>query len=192
MKLIVAITGASGVIYAKRLLEVLREANIEVSVIISITAEKVIRKELGISKSEIQNLASEYFDVYDMEAPVASGSVLNDGMLIVPCTMATLAAIASGLSFNLITRTADVMLKESRPLVLVPRETPLSEVHLENMLRLKKMGVHIVPAMPAFYNYPQNIDDLVDFVVGRILDALKIKHKVYKRYLENHKKSKGV
>jgi len=184
MKLVVAITGASGVIYAKRLLEVLKDANIRVSLIISTTGEKVIQKELHVSKREIENLASENFGAYNIEAPPASGSVLHDGMIIIPCTMATLAAIASGFSFNLITRAADVMLKEARPLVLVPRETPLSQVHLENMLRLKKMGVHIVPAMPAFYNAPQKMDDLIDFIVGRVLDILKIKHSIYKRYLE--------
>jgi len=185
MKIVVAITGASGVIYARRLLEVLKDTGVTISLIISATAERVIQKELGVSKTEIQSLALEHFDVNDVEAPVASGSVLCDGMVIVPCTMATLAAIASGLSFNLITRTADVMLKEARPLVLVPRETPLNQIHLENMLKLKKAGVHILPAMPAFYNSPKGIDDLVDFVVGRILDILKIKHNIYKRYLED-------
>lgn len=179
-----AITGASGVIYAKRLLEVLRDLNIEVALVVSNTGEKVVQTELNIHKKDLEKMASESFEANNVEAPIASGSTLYEAMVIVPCTMATLGAVASGLSFNLITRAADVMLKESRKLVLVPRETPLNEIHLENMLKLKKMGVYIIPAMPAFYNNPQEIDDLINFVVGRILDVLKIKHNIYRRYLE--------
>ena len=188
MAVVVAITGASGVVYAKRLLEVLKDLRIEVALTISNGGEKVISSEMGdFSKKKFEKLATEVFDAYDVGAPIASGSLAHTryrAMVIIPCTMATLGAIASGNTFGLISRAADVMMKERRPLVIVPRETPLNEIHLENMLKLRRMGVNIIPAMPAFYNSPKTIDDMVNFVVGRVLDVLEIENKVFPRYLE--------
>lgn len=184
MKLVVAITGASGVIYGKRLLEVLRNKNIETHLVISQAAEKLIEHELGTTAKEIKNLASHAYEVTDWNSPIVSGSFKTDGMVIAPCSMKTLAGIASGYSDNVILRAADVTLKEKRKLILVPRETPLSAVHLRNMLDLAKQDVLIVPAMPAYYHKPKNIEALVDFIVGKVLDLLGIKHKLYKGWQE--------
>jgi len=187
LKLIVAITGASGVIYAKRLLEALRGSDVETHLVISRNAEKIIEHELGVTKKEIENLASHIYDVDDWESPITSGSFRLDGMVIVPCSMKTLAGIAHGYSDNVILRAADVMLKEGRKLILVPRETPLNVVHLRNMLWLAKQGVHMVPAMPAFYHKPKSIEDLVNYIVGKVLDILGIEHTLYRRWKENGK-----
>jgi len=182
MRLIVAITGASGVIYGKRLLKVLREKNVETHLIISKAAKKVIKHELGTTKEDLEKLAEHVYDVDDWSSPVVSGSFKTDGMIIIPCSMKTLAGIAHGYSDNLILRAADVTLKEKRRLILVPRETPLNVVHLRNMLELAEQGVVIVPAMPAYYHKPKGIGDLVDFVVGKVLDLLGIDHTLYKRW----------
>jgi 4-hydroxy-3-polyprenylbenzoate decarboxylase len=123
-----------------------------------------------------------YYPIEDVGASIASGSFRTAGMAIVPCSMGTLSGIAQGASGNLLERAADVMLKEGRPLVLVPRETPLNAIHLEHMLRLARLGVRIVPAMPAFYHRPRTMEDLVDFVVGKILDAMGIDHELFKRW----------
>ncbi len=187
LKLIIAITGASGVIYARRLLEALRSSNVETHLVISRNAEKVIEHELGVAKKEIENLASHVYDVDNWESPIISGSFRSDGMVIVPCSMKTLAGIAHGYSDNVILRAADVMLKEGKKLILVPRETPLSVVHLRNMLWLARHGVHIVPAMPAFYHKPKSVEDLVNFIVGKVLDILGIEHTLYRRWKENEK-----
>ena len=180
--MIVAITGASGVIYGKRLLEVLREKNIETHLIISRAGEKIIEHELGITKSELERLSNYAYEEDDLAAPLASGSFLTDGMIIIPCSTKTLAGIAHGYSENLILRAAEVSLKERRKLILVPRETPLSVVHLRNLLELSTQGVIIIPAMPAFYHKPKNISGLVDFIVGKVLDSLGIKHELFERY----------
>lgn len=184
MRLIVAITGASGVVYGKRLLKVLREKNVETHLIISKAAEKVIEYELGMAKEDLEKLADHAYDVDDWSSPIVSGSFKTDGMIIIPCSMKTLAGIAHGYSDNLVLRAADVTLKEKRRLTLVPRETPLNVVHLRNMLVLAKQGVVIVPAMPAYYHKPKDIDDQVDFVVGKVLDLLEMKHTLYKRWRE--------
>ena len=184
MRLIVAITGASGVVYGKRLLKVLREKNVETHLIISKAAEKVIEYELGMAKEDLEKLADHAYDVDDWSSPIVSGSFKTDGMIIIPCSMKTLAGIAHGYSDNLVLRAADVTLKEKRRLILVPRETPLNVVHLRNMLVLAKQGVVIVPAMPAYYHKPKDIDDQVDFVVGKVLDLLEMKHTLYKRWRE--------
>ncbi len=183
MRLVVAITGASGVVYGKRLLEVLKDKKIETHLIISKAAEKVTEHELETSKDDIEKLAVHSYDVDDLRAPMVSGSYKTDAMIIIPCSMKTLAGIAHGYSDNLILRTADVMLKEKRKLILVPRETPLNVIHLRNMLELAKQGVTIVPAMPAYYHKPNNINDLVDYVVGKVLDCLEIDHELYERWL---------
>jgi 4-hydroxy-3-polyprenylbenzoate decarboxylase len=182
MKLIVAITGASGAIYGKRLLEILKKKNIETHLIVSKTGEQIIEYELETEKKEIVKLANFSYDEYDFNAPLASGSFLVDGMIIIPCSMKTIAGIAHGYSENLILRSADVILKEKRNLILVPRETPLNIVHLRNLLELAIQGIHIIPAMPAFYHKPKNIDDIIDFIIGKIFDSLGIKHELFERW----------
>ncbi|MEM1575588.1 MAG: UbiX family flavin prenyltransferase [Nitrososphaerota archaeon] len=186
MKLIVALTGASGVIYGKRLLEILKEKNIETYLIVSNNCEKIIKHELGIEKKDIEKLASHSYNENDLLAPITSGSTKIDGMIIIPCSMKTLAGIACGFSENLILRAADVILKEKRKLIIVPRETPLNPIHLENMLKLARIGAIILPASPAFYHKPEKIDDLVDFIIGKILDIIGIEHNLFKRWVNFH------
>ena len=181
MQLIVAITGASGVIYGKRLLEVLRGHH-EVHLIISKNSEKLIEYELKTTKKELAKLANHVYDEDFLNSPISSGSFITDAMVIVPCSMKTLAGIAHGYSENLISRAADVILKEKRKLILVPRETPLNNVHLRNLLELAMQGVIILPAMPAFYHKPKKIEDLTDFIVGKILDSLGLGHELFKRW----------
>ena len=184
MRLIVAITGASGVVYGKRLLETLRDKNVETHLVISRIAERIIEHELGVTKKALESLAHHVHKVNDWNSAIASGSFKTDGMAIAPCSMKTLAGIASGYSDNLILRAADVTLKEKRRLILVPRETPLNIVHLKNMLDLAKQGVLIVPAMPAYYHKPKNIEDMVNYVVGKVLGLLEIEHTLYKGWKE--------
>jgi 4-hydroxy-3-polyprenylbenzoate decarboxylase len=184
MHIIVAITGASGVIYGKRLLEVLQGKH-EVHLITSKTSHQLLKHELGLTKDDLRQLADHAYDEDDLTAPLSSGSFLIDAMVIVPCSMKTLAGIAHGYSENLILRAADVTLKEQRKLILVPRETPLTVIHLRNLLELAALGVIILPAMPAFYPNPTTIDALIDFVVGKILDALAIPHSLFKRWSRN-------
>jgi len=182
LRLVVAITGASGVLYGKRLLEVLKERKVETHLIISKAAEKVIEHELEMKREHMERLATHVYNVDDLTAPLMSGSFKTDGMVIIPCSMKTLAGITHGFADNLILRAADVALKEKRRLVVVPRETPLNVVHLRNMMEAARLGVFMVPAMPAFYHKPRKIDDLVDFVVGRVLDCLGVEHKLFKRW----------
>lgn len=182
LRLVVAISGASGVIYGRRLLEVLKAKNVETYLIVSKAAEKVIEHELALNKKDIEKLATHTYDANDLTAPLMSGSFKTDGMVVIPCSMKTLAGIAHGFADNLILRAADVALKENRRLVVVPRETPLSIVHLQNMLAVAKLGVSVVPGMPAFYTKPVKISQLVDFVVGRVLDCLGIEHELFERY----------
>ncbi len=184
VKLILAITGASGVIYGKRLLEELNNNKVETHLVISEAAKKIIKLELGTSVESIEKLATHVYENNDWSSPIVSGSYKTDGMVIVPCSMKTLAGIASGFAENAVLRAADVMVKEKRKLIVIPRETPVSSIHLKNMLELSQQGVNIVPAMPAFYYKPENIMDMVDFVVGRILDVLGIDHHLYKRWSE--------
>ena len=182
MRLIVAVTGASGVIYSHRLLEVLKENHVEVHLIISKASEKILAHELDIPKEELTQLAQHTYNEDDFTSPLASGSFLTDGMIVIPCSSKTMAGIAHGYSENLILRAADVTLKEQRKLILVPRETPLNTVHLRNQLSLANQGVIILPAMPAFYHKPQTIDDLIDFIIGKILDCIGIHHTLFKRW----------
>ena len=189
MKLILAITGASGVIYGKRLLEVLRNKNVDVHLVISQAAERIIAHELGITKKSLEKLANHFYEVNDWSSPIVSGSFKTDAMVIAPCSMKTLAGIANGFAENVILRAADVALKEKRKLILVPRETPLNTIHLQNMLDLTKQGVIIVPAMPAYYHKPKTIEEIIDFVVGRVLDKLDVEHSLYKRWQEIKLKS---
>ena len=182
MRLIVAITGASGVIYGKRFLEALKEKNVETHLIISKAGEKMLQYELGVARRDLERLASHVYDEDILTAPIASGSFITDGMAIIPCSMKTVAGIAHGYSENLILRAADVTLKEKRKLVIVPRETPLNAIHLRNLLELAMQGVAVIPAMPAFYHKPEKIEDLVDFIVGKVLDTLGIEHNLFKRW----------
>lgn len=190
---IVGITGASGVVYGLRLVELLLNQNYEVHLVVTDPARIVITQEMkwdieGDWKSAIRShLSTGNLIVYDnsyIAAPIASGSFRVDGMLVIPCTMASIAAFANGSARNLLERSADVMLKEKKPLIVVPRETPLSSIHLRNMLSLAEAGAHIVPAMPAFYANPATIEDLVDFLVGKVLDSIGIEHDLFKRYGE--------
>ena len=182
MRLVIALTGCSGIIYGVRLLEVLKEAGIETDLIVSPSAEKVLEIELGKKIKDVESLSTKIHGHCDLAASISSGSVKTDGMIIAPCSMKTLGSIASGVTSDLISRAADVTLKQERPLVLVPRETPLNLIHIENMAKVKRAGATILPAMPGFYHGPKDVSQLVDFVVGKILDALDIDHELYKRW----------
>jgi 4-hydroxy-3-polyprenylbenzoate decarboxylase len=176
------VTGASGAIYAKRLLEVLKERNVEVDLIITSPAEYIIKNELGLTSDELGDLATASWNISDIAADVASGSQLRDGLVILPCTMDAVAKMAHGISDNLLLRCFDVMLKENRKIVIVPRETPLHETHLENLLRLKRLGVTILPPVTAFYHKPTSVLDLVDFIIAKILDQFNIPHTLIERW----------
>lgn len=182
------ITGASGAPYAVRLLRALNETATPTRLIVSGYGLRLLAEETGIDGIEALRAATgdwsrvELYDSLDRGATPASGSAPSRGMVICPCSMGTLASIAGGMSRSLVERAADVALKERRPLILVPRETPLSLVHLENMTRLTRAGATILPAAPGFYHRPRSIDDLVDFVVARVLDHLGVEHAVGKRW----------
>lgn len=182
MRLVIGITGASGAIYAKRLLEVLKAKKVEVDLVITPAGDYTIKYELGVTSEELCTLATECWDNLDTAADIASGSQLRDGMVIVPCTMDIVAKMAHGISDTLLLRSFDVMLKENRRILIVPRETPLNENHLENLLRLKRMGVIVLPPMATFYHLPESIMDLVDFIVARILDQFEIPHRLVARW----------
>ncbi|WP_026476201.1 UbiX family flavin prenyltransferase [Alkaliphilus transvaalensis] len=184
MRIIVGLSGGSCAIYGVGLLKVLQDLNIETHLVVSTMGEYVAKHECGMDLQELKSLATYFHDNKDLAAPIASGSFKTDGMVIVPCSMKTLAAVANGMSDNLLTRAADVVIKERRRLVVVPRETPLSVIHLENMLKLAKMGVTVMPAAPGFYHQPESITDLVSIMVGRTLDQLDIEHNLFKRWGE--------
>ncbi|MEV4647870.1 non-oxidative hydroxyarylic acid decarboxylases subunit B [Saccharopolyspora sp. NPDC049426] len=175
MRLVVGMTGATGAPLGVRLLEQLGELpEVETHLVLSRWARATVELETGLSVKEIGALADVVYNPDDQGASISSGSYRTDGMVIVPCSMKTLAGIRSGYADGLVARAADVTIKERRPLVLVPRETPLSEIHLENMLALSRMGVRIVPPMPAFYNNPASIDDFVEHITARVLDQLDL------------------
>ena len=200
--IIVGITGASGSVYAQRLLTRL-DASPDVSridLVITQAGVRVVGEELGLNVAgtdrrvvrELLGEDSEKVIVHsanDIGASIASGSYLSDGMVIVPCSMSTLGAIANGVSRDLVHRAADVVIKESRLLLLVPRETPLNVIHLENMLKLARLGIRILPAMPGFYHHPQTIDDLVEHFIHRLLDHLGVSHVQLTRWEGSKKKS---
>ena len=197
-----ALTGASGMPYGIRLLECLLQAGVRVYLLYSQAAQIVARQEMDLALPARAVEAAEFFakrfgtspgqlQAFGREewfAPVASGSNPADAMVVCPCTMGTLAAIAAGLADNLIERAADVMIKEARKLVLVPRETPVSAIHLENMLRLARAGAIILPANPGFYHHPQSPQDIVDFVVARILDQIEVPHELMPRWGETQER----
>lgn len=172
--MLIAITGATGVDIAVKLLQVLKEKDIKTELIISKAAQTVIELESEYKIQDIITLASNTYDVKDLTAGPASGSYKSDTMIIVPCSMKTLSAIANGYANNLITRAADVIIKEKKKLILVVRESPLSPIHLENMLKLARIGVIIAPPVPSYYVKPESVDDLIDYTVGRILDQAGI------------------
>ncbi len=182
MRVIVGITGASGAVYSLSLLKTLQGMGHEVHCVASEYGWKVLRHECGAGEDEIRPLVHALYPVEDISAPIASGSFRADVMVVVPCSMRTLAAIATGLAGNLLCRAADVMLKERKNLVLAVRETPLSAIHLENMLKLARLGVGIVPAAPGFYHQPKTIDDLVAIMTGRILDSMGIANNCFTRW----------
>jgi len=181
-RIIVGITGASGAVYGWRLLQVLRTAGCEIHTVVSKYGWQVLDYECSIKPQDIQAITDYLYDVDHLQATIASGSCKMDAMVIVPCSMRTLGMVANGIGDNLLTRAADVMLKESRLLVLAPRETPVSAVHLENMLKLARSGVKIMPASPGFYHRPTDMSGLIDMMVGKICDMLQIEHNLYKRW----------
>lgn len=181
-KIVIGFSGASGIIYGIRLLEVLHSNNIQTYLIISEWAKKNIVIETPKTLEYVKSLSSVNYDNSKLDASVSSGSFLHDGMVIVPCSMKSLSSIANGYDDTLISRAASVTLKESRKLILVPRETPLSRIHLENMIKVQEAGAIVLPAMPGFYHNPSSIDQIVDHLVGKILDQLKIKHELFKRW----------
>ncbi|WP_412989609.1 UbiX family flavin prenyltransferase [Pediococcus siamensis] len=182
-KIIVGITGASGTAYAIDLLEKLHKLDsVEVHLVMSQWAKKNLELETDYSLKQINDLADEVYHINDQGAAIASGSFLNDGMVIVPASMKTVASIAYGIGDNLIARAADVTIKEQRKLVIVPRETPLSVIHLENLTKLAKIGAQIIPPIPAFYNHPKTIQDLINHQTMKILDAFQIPNEVDERW----------
>lgn len=170
MRLIVAITGASGTIFGVRTLEALRALGVETHLVMSKWARSTLAHETNYSLDQVERLASVVHHQDNQAAPISSGSFKTDGMIVAPCSMKTLASIRIGYGDSLICRAADVTIKERRKLVLLTRESPFSEIHLENMLALSRMGVVIFPPIPAFYNRPRTVDDLINHVVGRVLD----------------------
>jgi 4-hydroxy-3-polyprenylbenzoate decarboxylase len=181
-RIIIGMTGSTGAIFGVRFLEALKNADVETHLIISKWAQRTIEHETNYSVEQVRGLATVVHSQGDMGATISSGSFLTDGMIVIPCSVRTLAGIANGYGEHLVHRAADVILKERRKLVLVVRETPLSEVHLENMLKLSRMGVMMLPPMPAFYNHPQTVDDVVNHIVVRALDQFNIPSPFAKRW----------
>ncbi len=174
MRLIIGITGATGTIYGVRLLERLRESGVETHLVLSRWGARTLLHETPYTREHVEGLATVAYAPGDMGASISSGSFRTDGMIIAPCSAKSLAAIAHGYGENLIHRAADVVLKERRKLVLAVREAPLSAIHLENMLTLARMGAMVMPPLPAFYNHPRTIDDIVDYTVARLLDQFGV------------------
>ena len=170
MRLIVGVTGATGVIYGVRALQRLRAAGVETHLVMSRWGARTLLHETPYTREQVEAMADVVYSPNDMGAAISSGSFQTAGMLVAPCSAKTLAAIAHGFGDNLVHRAADVVLKERRKLVIALRESPLSDIHLENMLRLSRMGAMIMPPVPAFYNHPRTIDEMVDFTVSRLLD----------------------
>ena len=181
-RLIIGMTGSTGAIFGVRMLEALKASDVESHLIISKWAQRTLEHETRYTVEQVRGLANVVHSPGDMGASLSSGSFKTDGMVVIPCSVRTLGCIASGYGEHLVHRAADVVLKERRRLVLVVRETPLSEVHLQNMLKLARMGVSIVPPVPAFYNHPQTVDDVIDHIVFRVLDQFGIEAPFAKRW----------
>ena len=181
-RLIVGITGATGTIFGVRLLQMLHGSGVETHLVMSKWAARTLAHETTHSLKEVQNLATHNYPLGDQGAAISSGSFITLGMVVAPCSMRTLSAIAHGQGDNLIHRAADVILKERRKLVLVVRESPFNDIHLENMLKLSRMGVIILPPVPAFYNHPQTLDDMINHIAMRTLDQFEIHLDVMNRW----------
>ena len=181
-KIVIGITGASGGVLGIRTLEAFGAAGVETHLVVSRWGQQTLEHETGLRLEDLRARADMLYSAGDMAAAISSGSFRTIGMVIVPCSMHSLAAIALGMSENLVHRAADVVLKERLPLVLVPRETPLNDNHLENMLRLSRMGVRILPPNPAFYNHPQSVEDITDHIVARILDQFSVSSDFSRRW----------
>ncbi|GAA4238465.1 non-oxidative hydroxyarylic acid decarboxylases subunit B [Actinomadura meridiana] len=182
MRLVVGITGATGTVIGVRILSMLRELGVETHLILSRWGRATLETETDLNVSDVYALADHVHGAGDVAAPISSGSFRTDGMIIAPCSMKTLAAVRTGYGEGLIARAADVTLKEHRKLVLVPRELPLSEIHLDNMLTLARMGTVIAPPVPAFYNRPTTIDDIVDHIAVRVLDQFDLEPPTARRW----------
>jgi len=182
MRLVIGISGASGAIYGIRALEALKAAEVETHLITTPAARETIRIETGRSAADVEGLATEVYSINDVTAKLSSGSFRTDGMAVIPCSMKTLGGISCGYADNLLLRAAEVTMKERRTLVLVPRETPLTLIDLENMVRVASAGAVVLPAMPAFHNRPKTVDDLVNHVVGKVFDVLGIQHELGARW----------
>ncbi len=182
MRLVVGISGASGAVYGIRALEVLKELGVETHLVITDAGSKTIPLETDYTLAVVKRLATKAYEPSDLTSRVSSGSFGTDGMVVIPCSMKTLGGIANGYADNLLLRAAEVSLKERRPLVLVVRETPLTLIHLENMVTVARAGAGVLPAMPAFYHRPRRVDGLVDHIVGKALDALGVEHNLYRRW----------
>jgi 4-hydroxy-3-polyprenylbenzoate decarboxylase len=182
LRLVVAITGASGVIYGIKTLEVLKRLKIDTHLIMTKWGAKNIKIETDNTADYVKSLATRYYEDDNMAAPVSSGSFKVDGMIVIPCSTKTLASIANALDDSLVSRAAGVCIKEQRKLVLVPRETPLSKIHLKNMTKLASTNAVILPAMPGFYHRPKTMDDLINHLVGKVLDQFNIDHSLFKRW----------
>ena len=182
MRFVVGISGASGAVYGIRALEALRGVGAETHLVMTDAARETIRLETGQDPSGVEALATEAHPIGDIASKLASGSFRTDGMLVIPCSMKTLAGVATGYSDNLLLRAADVALKERRRLVLVVRETPLSLIHLENMVTVARAGAVVLPASPSFYGRPRTLDDVIGQVVGKALDSLGVESSLYRRW----------
>lgn len=181
-RIIVGVSGASGAIYAYRLIQVLADSGIEVHFVASKAGLEVLEYECGLTMVQLTQMVHKIYDVNRIDSAIASGSFPCESMVIVPCSMKTLGSLANGIPGNLLTRAADVTLKEGRKLVLVTRETPVHAIHLENMLKLSHAGARIVPACPGFYHRPQTIEELVDMLVGKICDTLNVDNDLFERW----------
>jgi flavin prenyltransferase len=182
MKLVIGMTGSTGVIYGVRILEVLKQYNIQTHLVITEWAKKCLAMETDYKLDHLKSLATEYSDDSNLASGISSGTYRHDGMIVIPCSMKTLSSIANGYDETLVARAAGVTLKESRKLVLVTRETPLTAINLENMLKLARLGVVILPPVPGFYTKPKSIEQIIDHTVGKCLDQFDIDHDLYKRW----------
>lgn len=182
MRVVVGVSGGSGAIYAVSLLKALEELNIETHLVVSTMGEYVMEHECGIKLEDLKKMATYFHDNKNLAAPIASGSFKVDAMIVLPCSMKTLSGVANGYTDGLLTRACDVTIKERRKLILVPREAPLSPIHLENMLKLSKLGITIYPPSPGFYSHPETIEDMVLDLTGRLLDTLGIENSLVNRW----------
>lgn len=182
MRLVIGMTGSTGAIYGVRALEVLKDCKVETHLIVTEWAKKCLAMETDYTIEYVKKLATTYSDDANLAASISSGTYKTDGMIVIPCSMKTLSSIANGYDETLVARAAGVTLKEARKLVLVPRETPLTAINLENMLKLARLGVIILPPVPGFYTKPKSIEQIIDHTVGKCLDQFDIEHDLYKRW----------